>query len=252
MCSLKTALSAAANWAARPFGVAVVSARKWDEFRSDPEETFRFAGREYPFFLHHYNCGRHPGTATERTVELALADAWLNRAPAEKVVEIGAVTPYYWPRRVARVVDPADTHPQVTDHSSILDLDMTGQAVLCLSTLEHVGSGEFGLPPDPAAQRRAIDKLCSEAAAFLITMPAGYNPQTDKVLFDDPLPANVTARYLVRSPELPYWREETDRAAARRPYGLAAGGYCRWATSVAVWERGGYLDGPAGPPGGHV
>lgn len=245
---IKKALSAAVNWAASPFGLAVVSARKWDEFRAVPTETFRFAGRDYPFFLHHYNCGRHPGTATERTVELPLADAWLNRVPAEQLVEVGAVTPYYWPRRMARVVDPADTHPQVTDRASILDLDLTGRAVLSLSTLEHVGSGEYGLPPEPTALRRAIDKLCAEAAAFLISMPAGYNPQTDAVLFDDPIPANVTARYIVRVPELPYWHEVTDRAAARLPYGRASGSYFPWANAVAVWERGSYLE-PALPTG---
>ena len=119
MRPLKSVLSDAANWLARPLGVAVVPARKWDALRADPEETFRFGGHDYPFFLHHYNCGRHPEFASERTVELPLADRWLSRAPAERVLEVGAVTPYYWPGRVARVVDPADAHSQVTDHSSV-------------------------------------------------------------------------------------------------------------------------------------
>jgi hypothetical protein len=241
MRSLKSVLSDAANRLARPLGVAVVPARKWDAFRGDPEETFRLGGRDFPFFLHHYNCGRHPELATERTVELPLADYWLTRAPADRVVEVGAVTPYYWPGRVARVVDPADDHPQVGERTSVLDLDMTGRAVLSLSTLEHVGSGEYGLPPDPAAQRRAIDKLCAEAAAFLVTMPAGYNAQTDAVLFDAPVPPGVTARYLLRVSGPPYWRE-VGRAEARRPYSTPGGH--RWANAVAVWERGGYLDGP--------
>jgi hypothetical protein len=244
MRPLKSVLSDVANWFTRPLGVAVVPAHKWAALRTDPEESFRFGGHDYPFFLHHYNCGRHPMLASERTVELALADRWLTRAPADRVCEVGAVTPYYWPGRVARVVDPADPHPQVTTRRSVLDLDMRGLAVLSVSTMEHVGAGEYDLPPDPTALRRAVDKLCAEAEAFLVTMPAGYNPLADKVLFDDPLPDQVTARYLVRTAGAPYWREVTDRAEARRPYGPAGGLNSRWANAVCVWERGGYLDAP--------
>ena len=241
MGRIATALVAAANWAARPLGLTLVPTWKWRELRAEWLRTFRLAGQEYPFFLHHYNCGQNPETATERTVELALADRWLDRAPEDRLIEIGAVTPYYWPGRVRRVVDPTDPHPRVTERASILDLDLTGRAVLCLSTLEHIGSGEYGLPPDPTALRKAVEKLFAEAAAFLVTMPAGYNPHADAVMFDGSRPADVNAYYLVRWSGPPGWREVSDPAAARLPYGPAGGAFPYGANAVVVWERGGLL-----------
>lgn len=238
-----------ANWFARRCGLIVLPAWRWQEAQGWGGQTFRLAGRDFPFFTHHHNCGLHPETATERTVELPLADRWLAAAPADRVIEVGAVTPYYWPGRVGRVVDPSDTHPQVTDRASLLDVDLTGRAVLCLSTLEHVGSGEYGLPADPALLHRAVEKLFAEASAFLITMPAGYNAQADAVLFDRSRPADVTARYLVRQPGPPYWAEVTDPAAARRPYGTtrtATGTATHGANALVVWERGPHLT--AEPP----
>ena len=240
------AVLSVANWVARRCGLVLLPAWRWDEVQGWGGQTFRLAGRDYPFFTHHYNCGRHPETATERTVELPLADRWLARAPAESVVEVGAVTPYYWPGRVSRVVDPADTHPQVTDRRSLLDVDLTGRAVLCLSTLEHVGSGEYGQPTDAALLHRAVEKLFAEAVAFLVTIPVGYAQHADAVLFDRPRPADVIARYLVRQPGPPYWAEVTDAAAARRPYGptrTATGTFTHGANALAVWERGSYFSG---------
>ncbi|HEX4611305.1 MAG TPA: hypothetical protein VH092_24140 [Urbifossiella sp.] len=247
MAGLKAALAAAVNRVARPFGVAVVPAWQWSELTTGGVQTFRLGGLELPYFHHHYNCGPYAATASERTVELAIADHWLGRAPADKLIEVGAVTPYYWPGRVTRVADPADTHSRVTDRAGIEALDLTGAAVLSLSTFEHIGSGEYGLPPDPAALRGAVDKLTREAAAFLLTVPAGYTPHADAAFFADP-PAGVNAYYLVRHPVPPYWREVKTPAEARRAYGPAAspipGGW--GAHGLAVWERGGFLAGPGG------
>jgi hypothetical protein len=242
---VKSALSGALNLLARPLGAAVVPAWRWRQLTAPANfPTFRFGGRDYPFLLHHYNCGPRPATNTERTVELPLADRWLDKAPADTVVEVGAVTPYYWPGRVRDVVDPADPHPGVTRRASLLDLDLTGRAVLCVSTLEHVGSGDYGQAPDPDLARRAVDKLLAEAAAFLVTGPSGYNPVFDRLVFDAPPPPGVTARYLVRRPDAPYWEEAAGPADARRSYGPPGTGPDQpaGANAIVVWERGGYLD----------
>ncbi|MDY3556689.1 hypothetical protein R5W24_005859 [Gemmata sp. JC717] len=243
MGSLKGALAAAVNWAARPLGVTVVPTWQWTELSSGSIRAFTAGGAEVPFFYHHHNCGGHAATATERTIELALADRWLDHVPEDKLVEVGAVTPYYWPGRVRRVVDPTDPHPRVTERASILDLDMSGAAVLCMSTLEHVGSGEYGLPPDPAALRRAVDKLFAEAAAFLVTIPVGYTPYADAVLFDHPTPPDVNVHRFARSAVSPYWHE-VGAGAARVPYGPDASPVpgARGANAVVAWVRGGSLE----------
>jgi hypothetical protein len=202
--------------------------------RPDPE-TFRFAGSDYLHFCHNYNCGWPAASATERTVELALADAWLRKVPAAEVVEVGAVTPYYWPGRVRRVIDPADPHEQVTDRCEMARVNLTGAYVLTVSTLEHFGSGDYGLPADPGAFPAAIDQLAREPAAFLATVPVGYNPAVDEWLFAGRYPAGVRVGFLLRDAARLCWRE-VPAAEARVPYtrGTAA-------DAVAVVEKGGRL-----------
>jgi hypothetical protein len=247
MGPIKSTMVAMMNRVGRQFGMAIVPLWKWRQLQSLPKETFQFEGWEFPYFLHHYNCGRYPESATERTVELALADWWLTQVLSENLVEVGAVTPYYWPNRVKNVVDPIDPHPQVCDRSSILDLDMRGKSVLCISTLEHVGSGEYGLPPDPSALRTAVKKLFAEATAFLVTMPTGYSSRADEVIFKSPLPSDVIARCLVRPPGSAYWKQAADPDIARFPYGRLSGSGCNLgASAVVVWERGGLLRRSAG------
>jgi len=128
---------------------------------------------------------------TERSIELALADRWLATYP--NTVEIGAVTPYYWPGRVGTVVDPGDSHPNVTDTCSLFDYDATRRTVLCVSTVEHVGTGEYGLPTLGQGPPEAIQHIM-RADHYLITLPSGWNPLAD-VVFETPW---LHARYLAR------------------------------------------------------
>ncbi|MBN9523938.1 hypothetical protein J0H58_36425 [bacterium] len=251
MGGIKSALAAAVSRLAGPLGLTVVPTWRLRDLEYQGVPTFRFGGAEYPHLLHHHNCGRLPESATERTVELPLADRWLAHAPADRVVEVGAVTPYYWPGRVRRVADPADPHPQVTDRVGVEHLDLTGAAVLCVSTLEHIGSGEYGLPPDPPALARAVEKLCREAAAFLVTVPVGYSPHADAVFLAPP-PPGVTAGYLVRPGRRRGWVEVPAPAQARLPYNppAATAADPRGANAVVVWERGGFLAAPPPPAGG--
>jgi hypothetical protein len=214
--------------------------------------AFTLWGRQHACFYHSLNCG-WPPYATERCVELALADAWLRDGPAEGLVEIGAVTPYYWPRRVAVVVDPFDPHPAVTDRRSLFDIDLAGRHVLSISTLEHVGTGDYGSTEPPELAAEAFRKVFAEAGDFLITVPVGYNPRTDAFVFGkDTVPADVRVGFLVRA-GVASWRQESDPDRARLPYGDAElrkrfpgttiGG---WANSVAVLERGRIVSAGAG------
>jgi hypothetical protein len=161
--------------------------------------TFNFAGLEFPYFAHHYNCGHPPGAMSERSLELPMADRYLATKPRESVVEVGAVTPYYWPHRVLNVCDPGDGHPLANIKASYLEVDFTGKDILSISTFEHIGSGEYGLPPDPQLNQRAFEKLFREAASFLVTVPGGYNPHMDSYLLSLPVAElGISTRALVR------------------------------------------------------
>jgi hypothetical protein len=208
---------------------------------------FEFAGRTYGCFYHTYNCG-WPPYVSERCVELALADAWLAGVPSADVVEVGAVTPYYWPGRVGSILDPFDPHRQVTHRQSLFDADLTGKRVLSISTFEHIGTGDYGIQEGPEHGVAAFQKVFEECPQFLITVPSGYNRRVDDFLFSGGgVPADVHVGYLVRE-GLDHWRQEGEPARARLPYGdpalqkrFAGTAIGQWANAVVVLERGSVL-----------
>jgi len=203
--------------------------------------VFSFRQRQYECFCHRYNCGYPPLRMTERSLELALADVWLERLDADHVIETGAVTPYYWPRRVSAVVDPFDSHPQVTHHESLFACDFSGRDVLAISTLEHISVGDYGPAKPDETPVHALEKICRESRRFLITVPYGFNAAVDDTLFADyRFGADVCATYMVRSVRGNDWREASAREAAV-PYGPATRDE-HSANGLLILERGGLLN----------
>lgn len=149
------------------------------------KETFIHDGRQYQYFVHNQNCGWPPFRMTERSVELSLADSWLAEHEGDpSVIEIGAVTPYYWPRRVLQVIDPYDSN-KLTEKKSLFDVSLFGRKVLSISTFEHIGTGEYKQESELKLGRKAIEKLTTEADHFLITMPVGHNKFLDSYIFEN-------------------------------------------------------------------
>jgi hypothetical protein len=195
-----------------------------------PETTFCLqpGGRRFPYFYHEFNCGLPDAPRrTERTVELPLADVWLQSHPG--AWEIGAVTGNYWPGRCRTVIDPGRKTPPGTICKSMFAVSVAGQAVLSISTIEHVGERRYGL-----RERRtpldALSKLAAESPAFLITVPVGYRTEMDEALFRGSLPPLIDVFYLRREPN-EKWTPAT-AADAQLPYGQP------WADAIAVLVRG--------------
>ena len=143
---------------------------------------FMLGSTSIEHFISSHNCNYPPFRMTERSIELALANIFLRKYQRESVVEIGAVTPYYWPHRIPTVVDPSDTHPQVLIRDSFLNFDLGGRPVLSISTFEHIGLPEYGLTADEFLQQEAVTKLLDNAGDFLVTIPGGYNPKLDQLI----------------------------------------------------------------------
>ena len=145
-----------------------------------PPPPFQYRGRWFRLFEHECNCGWRDGLMTERAVELSIADWWLKRHAREGVVEVGAVTPYYWRNRVKTVIDPSDRHSAVTHRTSLFNFDFAGRTVLSISTVEHVGAGEYGLEALRTEDCTAALRLFVEQSkSCLITFPTGYAPALD-------------------------------------------------------------------------
>lgn len=228
----------------KPAGILAVPSWERQWWRS--ARSFSFRGREYPCFYHAYNCG-WPPYVSERTVELALADAWLSAVEGD-VIEIGAVTPYYWPGRVAAIIDPYDPHPLITQRQSMFDIDLTGRTVLAISTFEHIGTDDYSIDTERKTSADALLKLFAESPSFLVTVPLGYSASVDGFLPDSRnLPPDVSVWYLRRTTGAD-WAEvvhfPTDGAQYGDPKLIAEfPGTCigRWANAVAVLERGNAL-----------
>lgn len=139
---------------------------------------FSLAGRKYYLFQHSYNCGYFQTRMTERSVELALAQEYINECE-ENIIEIGAVTPYYfYDDKVSAIIDPTDIHKRVI-RKSLFDCDLKGKNVLSISTVEHIGTSDYGMYESKNVVD-AIDKILDEACSCLITAPLGYNMLLDQ------------------------------------------------------------------------
>lgn len=140
--------------------------------------AFEYSGQNILLYEHPYNCGYTDGRMTERSVELALAKKWLDNCNGN-VVEVGAVTPYYfYCDKISDVIDPADQHSRVNYRNSMFDVNLKGKNVLSISTVEHIGLHEYGLTEDMNVID-AIEKILKEAESCLITAPLGYNRTLD-------------------------------------------------------------------------
>lgn len=127
-------------------------------------------------FEHPFNCGSIKERMTERGLEIAIAEIWLNHY--NNCIEVGAVTPYYLLNKVKRIIDPRDKHKEVTDHKSLFDVNLHGGNIISISTVEHVGLGEYGLT-EKKNSVQAIKKIFMESKHCLITFPVGHNPKLD-------------------------------------------------------------------------
>lgn len=217
----------------------------WDHGFWKQHLTFQLAGRTFTAFVSRHNCGWPAHRMTERAVELSLADYWLETVDRARLYEIGAVTPYYWPWRVLNVVDPQDAHPLVTVRQSLFDVDLTARPVLSISTLEHIGTGQYGLT-EPRTSTEAVEKIYRESDQFLLTVPYGYNRDLDVYLTRGDLqPRDVRILYLVRSLSGNDWKATADASAlppygdgSTEPPGRAQPSSRAWANALIILIRG--------------
>ncbi len=191
---------------------------------------FHFIGYELEHFISTYNCGHPPERMTERGAELAIADHFLKSVSREDVMEIGAVTPYYWPHRIKDICDPQDPHSLVNIRTSMLDISFSGKTVVSISTLEHIGNGEYG-PVDPILNRLAFEQVFNQSPTFLITLPGGYFKAMDLYLMAlDTEALNITKTVLVRGETGNDWRQLQAPTLDDLSYG-------QWADSLIVLSR---------------
>jgi len=98
--------------------------------------------------------------------------------PRGPVVEIGAATPYYCPRRVTIIVDPADSHERVTTCASPFDTDLRDWTS-CRSRPWNTWASADTLGGGGRSVQRGRED-CARARRFLVTFPVGWNVALDQ------------------------------------------------------------------------
>jgi hypothetical protein len=133
------------------------------------------------------------------------------------------------------VIDPSDNHPQVTSHASLFEHDFIGKNVLSISTIEHVGKGEYGITENRTAVE-ALQKIVTESNYCLITVPLGWNNVLDEYLLkNESNELDCTIRFLTRTPTDTWIPSKKENAYIQ--YG-GGGHLSAWANSIAILEKG--------------
>jgi hypothetical protein len=150
--------------------------------------------------------GYHPynnPTHSERNVELPLAFWFLEkfRNDLGNVIEVGEVTPFY--RQPEHAVYDVAAEKTATIKSDASKIEYHGKHLLSISTLEHIGTSDYGQTPNPALLPSALNQMLS-SKDHLITFALGYNPQLEDLIKNE--------RYIVIERIAPTkWRQTENR-----------------------------------------
>jgi SAM-dependent methyltransferase len=199
--------------------------------RAARPRTFTLGGERFAYVNRRYNAT----WINERAVELALGEAFLAAAAGRRILELGNVMGHY----AARAHDVVDKYEQAPGVRNVDILDVPAEApydaVLSLSTVEHVGQDEE--PREPEKALRALDHLRALTAPggrLLVTFPVGHNPALDEAVRDERLPF-ADVRYLRRVDAANRWRE----VAREEIVGLEYGRPFPLANGIVVCRSGG-------------
>lgn len=162
----------------------------------------------------------------ERTVELPIAFEFIKTG--KKVLEVGNVLHHYALQLMDRdIVDKYEKERGVIN-TDILEFkpNCKYDRIVSISTIEHIGYDELGIP-DPNKPMEAINHmktLLAENGSMLITMPIGYNPVIDKMVFGANTPFEQQY-YLKRVSKDNHWEQVSPEVAREckvdKPYRCA-------------------------------
>lgn len=131
----------------------------------------------------------HPHNNTiinERAIEVVLGlryiEAVVKSTSPTNLVEIGAVMPYYigQERVFHECVDPID--PKATVVAMAETYDYKGKNVLTISTVEHIGHGDYRLDKNTTLAYDVVDRIYTESQSCLISWPIGYHKHLDNAV----------------------------------------------------------------------
>lgn len=193
--------------------------------------SFPFGGKRYDYFFHPYNYTWD----NERAVEIPLALEYLALHRGGRILEVGNVLSHYV-RADWDIVDKFERENGVIPaDAATFCPEEPYDLVISISTLEHVGFDDY--PRDPALIPQAVANLTAHClrpgGRMVVTVPVGYNPHLDRLLFEGGLGEN-RLRFLKRTGRYA-WREASVDEV--RGTGYATEFIEAGALAVVEWER---------------
>lgn len=185
-------------------------------FESFGEEKFKIGNLE----LNYYRGWKGNREATnERALEVPLGQFFLEKF--EKVIELGAVMPYYCDngsKSPDEVVDPYDKFEKCFKIDGE-EYDYTQKNVLSLSTLEHIGNDNgYDSKLDQQKAARVIEKIINQSKNYLLCWGIGQHPKLDEYVQKSNLNVNILVRENRRG-LINNWKEDSDKNNLYLPYG---------------------------------
>ena len=193
-----------------------------------PKSFFPFQGKKLPYFYHRYNTT----WKNERTVEVPIIMNYVKDFPNKRILEVGAVLIHYYPVKWD-ILDKYERGPSIWDildkygrgkeiiNKDVIDFKPLNKydLIISISTLEHVGFDE-----DVKDQKKIIkaiknlkEKCLNQKGRMIITMPIGYNPETDGLLFANKLGFDEKI-FLKRIRKENQWKEISEKEARNIKY----------------------------------
>lgn len=142
---------------------------------------FIFQGKRYRYFYHLYNTTWE----NERSVEIPIVRDFVKKHQSNEILEVGNVLSFYFQVRH----DVIDKYEKATGiiNEDVIDFRPSKkyELIIGISTLEHVGTGQYGKETEPRDILAAIENLkncLTPSGKIIVTMPVGENPVLDKLL----------------------------------------------------------------------
>lgn len=115
----------------------------------------------------------------------------------------------------------------------MFNLDLRNKNVLSISTIEHIGTGEYGISiKEGESAVLALKKILNESKKCLITFPIGVNKDLEQYVFQNKFSESVTISFFVRNSNDNDFKETKDiNLVKRTKYGSVG------ANAVVVIEK---------------
>jgi hypothetical protein len=127
---------------------------------------------------------------SERVFEVPLLKYYVNKfSNHPNFIEVGACSKHFMP--VSHPIYDAQEKGAINEFAE--NLKYEGKNVLCISTIEHIGAGHFGLPYQPLHAITVLNMIL-DAETYLITFPIFQNTLLDyyvRNIIQNLIPLNV-------------------------------------------------------------